>query len=747
MSKDYYYQQKSSKPTKNNMDNVSSYHCQTQFNNNQNPINLFPSRNSQIQVINPSQKKKKIIKSSLPFQNYNNNKRSKSLNILTKPNLSYASKNEVPAGLPHPLLKQRQNDYQQSSHDQSQFRRLSFETSSCFCCKSSSTNSDDYFAIKLPGMLQFIPVPKCTIENNDQQFHVFSPPKINIDHQSIRVKLPGIQNNSIFLCEEPWWLETTVPSSQIIVEQQQKEVEEEEEEVIVEEIVIKEKKEEEKTLLIKDQEVMIKEEKNLLLLEEEKILVQEQQDVMLVKEQVDVNEEYESVRAIDIQSDVKPIIKIPFWIYSSNTFKFDQKKEDIMYVEEFCHVTTSNSIEFVKESPIVQLCPKQTISQITSNPRSNLPNLKIETNLKLDKDDEEGFFRSAGGSTLSTPISEISSTSFSNMSTYAESENTVFTEEEIIIETKSCNAPERRSPSVLSDFSSEQLTPVLEVEEEDESKMSSSTSISTIEYQEECQEKLTLEEESLESEEILETSYNNESENESSDDDPKDDDNIQREYVLPELRKIAEQLENSQSDSKETIRIRRQLEIIGRDNYPDSLPLSNKWTMYFADTSVTKTNTRIISKNKYSSTLNPIFKCTTVPELCSNLREFSSKIKPSDMKTNVNLSFFKGDIMPMWEDEANCKGGRFTLCPQRHLLNSLWDSIVLLLAGETIDDNNFICGAVCARRDRGDRVELWISGDAYQKAIDHIRDLLAEELSNFDTVVRNLKYKRHIGKP
>src|SRR6266540_2559609 len=101
--------------------------------------------------------------------------------------------------------------------------------------------------------------------------------------------------------------------------------------------------------------------------------------------------------------------------------------------------------------------------------------------------------------------------------------------------------------------------------------------------------------------------------------------------------------------------------------------------MYFSDTSTTKSNARIVSKNRYSSTLNSVFKCATVPELCSNLREFYSKLKPSDMKTYANLSFFKGDIMPMWEDEVNQKVNYestvFELC--FHFVNNF--SLLLLL--------------------------------------------------------------------
>ncbi|CAB5364205.1 unnamed protein product [Rhizophagus irregularis] len=788
VSKKIYYQQKSTK-------NISTCKNDVQFNNLK-PNSFLPSRNSQItskHLINscnlPSQKKKKNLKSSLKAISKDSkqfNKHLKPLQDISTPSqiLSYALKNEVSAGLPHMsrqigTLSHHHHDVQEQSH----IRRLSFESSGFSCCKSFSTNSDDpevskviqCYVIKLPGMLHPIHIPKCIAEKDDHDvIHAFPLLKIHIDHQLVRVKLPGMQNNSnsVTLCEEPWWLspkETSPPSNLLVKQEQQEENVE----------TLNEQQDDDVIVIVEDQQ------------EEEKYVLDD-----------DVEEEYESSHSIEIQLNelsVNPIVKLPHWSLSmNNNVKKLQKKEmidDYYYLDNYFHATSAG-IEFDKESPIVQLSPKLTTPN--PHPRSDLPNLRIETNLKLNDDNY------SPGSTVSTPVSEVSS-SFSHISTYAESENTVFTEEEIMNETKSCNAPERRSPSVLSDFGSEQLTPVLEEEEED-SKLISSNFLSIEEcreefqeefqeecreecqeefqkecqerqesqehqevcqkeFQEECQEEFQEEcqqefqeemiiDDSQHQEEVPETNTYSYSESENEDSEYQENQETQdtqdtqdnKEYVLPELRKIAEQLETL-TDSKDTIRIRRQLEIISKDNYPDSLPLSNKWTMYFADTSVTKTNTRIISKNKYSSTLNPLFECTTVPELCSNLRKFSSKIKPSDMKTNANLSFFKGNIMPMWEDEANQKGGRFTICPPRNQLNSLWDSIVLLLAGETIDDKDLICGAVCARRDRGDRVELWISGDAYSRDIDRIRDLLSMELGHEMKEMKNVKYKKHLGKP
>ncbi|CAI2179808.1 19533_t:CDS:2 [Funneliformis geosporum] len=443
-----------------------------------------------------------------------------------------------------------------------------------------------------------------------------------------------------------------------------------------------------------------------------------------------VEGEYESAHAIQIATGVYPLVKLPPHGSKSLTIKSNSKKE-FMWINGYngyCHLNdiTSNSINFESEPLIVRLPPKAI-----PNTRFNIQNLKIETNIELNKDDDDAFFASLGCSTLSTPMSETSTTSFSNTSTYAESATTAFTEEEIINDVKHCNS---RSPSVLSTLSSEHLSPVLEEDEEEEEDKSE-----IVLPVEECQEEMIIEEPV--DVEISSICGSEDSEHQTHENDEEHED---QEHLFPHLLEIVEHLEKLEPDSDEALRIRRQLERISEENYPDSLPLSNKWTMYYSDTSATKTNTRIVSKNKYSSTLNTVFKCNTVPELCSNLREFYSKVKPSEMKTFGNLSFFKGDIMPMWEDEVNQKGGRFTLCPARNRLDSLWDSIILLLAGETIDDNNVICGAVCARRSRGDRVELWISGNADYEAIDRIRDLLAAELGS--DIVKNVKYKKHYEK-
>ncbi|CAG8773527.1 12669_t:CDS:2, partial [Cetraspora pellucida] len=191
-----------------------------------------------------------------------------------------------------------------------------------------------------------------------------------------------------------------------------------------------------------------------------------------------------------------------------------------------------------------------------------------------------------------------------------------------------------------------------------------------------------------------------------------------------ELDAIDEFMQTLDLDNKEeeyeAIRLRHQLKVIREAPYPVELPLSNSWTMYYVDTSVSKTNSRLASR-KYSSTLHSVFSCSTVPELCEQYKALTSYIKPSDLKIDSNLNFFKDDIQPMWEDVRNEGGGKLTLCPPRRQLDSLWDTVVMLLAGDMFDCSDNICGAICARRSRGDRVEIWMGSQITSEDVEKIK--------------------------
>ena len=85
-------------------------------------------------------------------------------------------------------------------------------------------------------------------------------------------------------------------------------------------------------------------------------------------------------------------------------------------------------------------------------------------------------------------------------------------------------------------------------------------------------------------------------------------------------------------------------------------------------------------------------------------------------------------IKPMWEDNANAKGGKWVinLKSDKNMLNQYWENLVLGIIGETIDVADEITGAVVsgnlhlmqliavvaqvARRRNGDRIAIWTRG-------------------------------------
>jgi len=90
-----------------------------------------------------------------------------------------------------------------------------------------------------------------------------------------------------------------------------------------------------------------------------------------------------------------------------------------------------------------------------------------------------------------------------------------------------------------------------------------------------------------------------------------------------------------------------------------------------------------------------------------------------------DLSFFKKDIAPAWEDETCAKGGRWLVKLEeksrsggqeitrmkQDSVEETWLNLILALIGETFggDDNDLVCGAVLSSRAKGSsKLALWV---------------------------------------
>jgi len=228
-------------------------------------------------------------------------------------------------------------------------------------------------------------------------------------------------------------------------------------------------------------------------------------------------------------------------------------------------------------------------------------------------------------------------------------------------------------------------------------------------------------------------------------------------------------------------------EYIQDNDIPETMPLSDNWTMYFSDSSKAKPNSPRQSNNpSYSkaATARPLFSASTLPDFAGNWRTTSERLRPCTMKANQNLFWFRDGISPVWEDDRNRLGGRFTLCPARAHLNQVWDTVVMLITGDTllptgtrsmkyidVEENeseesksdetetaepkkltkkfaDVLCGAVFARRARGDRIEIWLGEAADVEIVSHIRSVLSSALGSElgPELTKTAKFKHHFEK-
>ena len=95
----------------------------------------------------------------------------------------------------------------------------------------------------------------------------------------------------------------------------------------------------------------------------------------------------------------------------------------------------------------------------------------------------------------------------------------------------------------------------------------------------------------------------------------------------------------------------------------------------------------------YSSAITPLFSCHTVPQFATSWKYVRERVRPATMKVNQNLHWFKKGIKPMWEDPRNKYGGRLTLCPPRAMLDTVWETVLILMAGDVLDHHGEGTGA------------------------------------------------------
>ncbi|KAJ5191581.1 uncharacterized protein N7498_010566 [Penicillium cinerascens] len=114
--------------------------------------------------------------------------------------------------------------------------------------------------------------------------------------------------------------------------------------------------------------------------------------------------------------------------------------------------------------------------------------------------------------------------------------------------------------------------------------------------------------------------------------------------------------------------------------------------------------------------------------------------RPSLLPTVSDYHIFKKGIRPVWEDEANKRGGKWIVRLKKGVADRYWEDLLLAMVGDQFAEaGDEVCGAVLSVRGGEDVLSVWtrIDGGRNIKIRETIKRLLAFP---FDT---NIIWKSH----
>ncbi|KAG0441334.1 Eukaryotic translation initiation factor 4E [Dictyocoela muelleri] len=132
-------------------------------------------------------------------------------------------------------------------------------------------------------------------------------------------------------------------------------------------------------------------------------------------------------------------------------------------------------------------------------------------------------------------------------------------------------------------------------------------------------------------------------------------------------------------------------------------PLTDAWNLFYDYN--TKRN---VDAESWASSIKKICQVETIPEFLY----VTENVEDCDAwPINSNLHFFREGISPMWEDDANIRGGKWVIELPKGFegdIEDMWRKTMAFCISE-LTDEKILCGCVYSPRRQIDRFSLWVS--------------------------------------
>lgn len=130
--------------------------------------------------------------------------------------------------------------------------------------------------------------------------------------------------------------------------------------------------------------------------------------------------------------------------------------------------------------------------------------------------------------------------------------------------------------------------------------------------------------------------------------------------------------------------------------------LKHTWNLFYRPPATT----RITDYEK------SIVKIATVATVESFWAVYAHLKSPSALPTVSDYHIFKDGMRPVWEDEANKKGGKWIIRLKKGVADRYWEDLLLAIIGDQfMEASDEVCGAVLSVRSGEDVLSVWTKID------------------------------------
>ncbi|ERF74851.1 hypothetical protein EPUS_03235 [Endocarpon pusillum Z07020] len=146
-------------------------------------------------------------------------------------------------------------------------------------------------------------------------------------------------------------------------------------------------------------------------------------------------------------------------------------------------------------------------------------------------------------------------------------------------------------------------------------------------------------------------------------------------------------------------------------------PLRSTWNLFYRPPT-----------SKYSDYEKSTIKLASISTVETFWTIYSHLKRPSQLPSVSDYHIFKEGIRPVWEDEANKRGGKWIVRLKKGVADRYWEDLLFAIVGDQfMEAGEEVCGAVLSVRSGEDVLNVWTKNDGGRnvKIRETIKRLLA----------------------